>query len=226
MRLQGSSPRSNALLASPLPQQQQHEAVYLLLPYFVCFQVAAEAARLLGAAGPVPSTALTEQFNEALCAVAFDRNNIANNQSVVSAAITGLVVPSRSPQPMMWSRVGGVSCMSEAVSADHLSAKQTAQHSIESLLSVSQQQPGAEHGQEVVCMPAVYLSVFVQEIYLSVLPRLPEAIRNAVKSRTISWVRETPCSCAMCGVAGGSTECTRLFDAAPCPACKQCMRLP
>jgi hypothetical protein len=46
--------------------------------------VAAEAARVLGAPGPVPSASLIEQFNEALCAVAFDKGNIAKQQGVVS----------------------------------------------------------------------------------------------------------------------------------------------
>lgn len=39
---------------------------------------------MLGTPGPVPIATLTEQFNEALCAVAFDRANIARSQTAVS----------------------------------------------------------------------------------------------------------------------------------------------
>lgn len=64
---------------------------------------------MLGAPGPVPSASLTEQFNEALCAVAFDKGNIAREQGVVSwrkqhccntinlAAITAVVSSRSSP---------------------------------------------------------------------------------------------------------------------------------
>jgi hypothetical protein len=39
----------------------------------------------------------------------------------------------------------------------------------------------------------------VQEAFLSVLPRLPETIRAAVKKCTISWVRPVLNSCSTAG---------------------------
>lgn len=38
---------------------------------------------MLGSAGPVPSAQLVEEFNEALCAIAFDRANIPAGRKVV-----------------------------------------------------------------------------------------------------------------------------------------------
>ena len=59
----------------------QHIAILLLIlpPH----QVAAEASRVLSSAGPVPGPQLVEEFNEALCGVAFDRANIQRGQQVV-----------------------------------------------------------------------------------------------------------------------------------------------
>jgi hypothetical protein len=47
---------------------------------------------VLGAPGPMPSQTLIEQFNEALCAVAFDKGNIARQQSAVRAAHAALLL--------------------------------------------------------------------------------------------------------------------------------------
>jgi len=60
-----------------------------LLLFSLCLpqQVAAEAARVLGSAGPVPSAQLVEEFNEALCAIAFDRANIPAGRKVVRARL-------------------------------------------------------------------------------------------------------------------------------------------
>lgn len=109
-------------------------------------QVAAEAARVLGTPGPVPSATLTEQFNEALCAVAFDPANIARSQTAVSTpAHTGTV-------PYCFVQGTSISMLAPSSLFNHAVADRPAQRT-SALCNTLRHFTGLTHTQQTISVP-------------------------------------------------------------------------